>query len=315
MTVDTLSIDLPAGPISIPYVTVTGDQPGPHLTVIAGVHGTEYTSIAAAREFASSLDAAQLRGRVTVAPLVNPLAFWARTPFVVPADGKNLNRSFPGSPNGTATEVIAHHITGTFIEPTDYLLDLHAGDLPEALEPFVLYDQSPVEAASRDLALAYGLGHVVRQTRSERTVGGTTSAVSADLGKPAITAEAGQNGILDRAAVDQHLAGLAGVCAHLGIMGLRIGGTESRARPAPDVREYEGWNWLRTPVAGWWEPAVRVGQDVSAGGLLGVVSDILGDGRHEVYCPDNGVPLFITSSPAVEADGLLVGIARSAGPT
>ncbi len=316
MTTNTLSIDLPDGRISIPYVTVRGDRPGPHLTVIAGVHGTEYTSIAAAREFAFSLDAAQLCGRVTVAPLVNPLAFWARTPFVVPADGKNLNRSFPGSPDGTAAEGIAHHITRTFLEPTDHLLDLHAGDLPEALEPFALYDESQVEAASRELAFAYGLGHVVRQTRSERTVGGTTSAVSADLGKPAITAEAGQNGILDRAAVDQHLAGLAGVCAHLGIAGRTTGGvTGGGARSGPHVREYQGWNWLRTPVAGWWEPAVGVGQDVPAGGLLGVVSDILGDGRHEVYAPENGVPLFITSSPAVEADGLLVGFARSAGQT
>lgn len=312
MTLNTLSIDLPDGAISIPYVTVRGGRPGPHLTVIAGVHGTEYTSIAAAREFAFSLDAARLCGRVTVAPLVNPLAFWARTPFVVPADGKNLNRSFPGSPEGSAAEVIAHHITRTFIEPTDYLVDLHAGDLPEALEPFALYDESPVEAASRELALAYGLGHVVRQTRSERTVGGTTSAVSADLGKPAITAEAGQNGILDRDAVYRHLAGLAGVCAHLRIT---VGITGGGARPTPDVREYQGWNRLRTPVAGWWEPAVGVGQDVPAGGLLGVVSDILGDGRHEVYSPENGVPLFLTSSPAVEADGLLVGIARSAGPT
>jgi predicted deacylase len=62
-------------------------------------------------------------------------------------------------------------------------------------------------------------------------------------------------------------------------------------------------------VAGWWEPAVAVGQDVPAGGLIGTVSDLLGDGRHEVHAPENGVPLFITSSPAVEADGLLIGIA------
>ena len=302
MNVTTLEIELPDGPIVLPYVSVQGNQPGPHLTVIAGVHGTEYTSIAAAREFARSLDAAQLRGRVTVAPLINPLAFWARTPFVVPTDGKNLNRSFPGAPDGTAAEVIAHHVTRAFIEPTDYLLDLHAGDLPEALEPFALYDESPVEAASRDLALAYGLPHVVRQTRSQRTVGGTTSAVSADLGKPAITAESGQNGILDRPSVDRHLAGLAGVCAHLGIMAGTV-------RRAPGLREYEGWNWLRTPVAGWWEPAVTVGADVAAGGLIGVVTDVLGEHRHEVHAPVDGVPLFITSSPAVEADGLLIGIA------
>ncbi|MDT4899702.1 MAG: uncharacterized protein QOJ78_632 [Pseudonocardiales bacterium] len=285
------------------YVTVKGHRPGPHLTVIAGVHGTEYTSIAAAREFARSLDAATVQGTITVAPLVNPAAFWARSPFVVPLDGNNLNRSFPGNPDGPPTEVLAHHLTATFIEPTDYLLDLHAGDLPEALEPFALYDESAVEAQARAMAIAYGLGHVVRQTRAARTVGGSTSAVAADLGRPAITAESGQNGILDRAAVDRHLAGLAGVCAHLGLF---PGAPTAAVQP----REHEGWHWLRTPVAGWWEPAVSVGQPVAAGELIGVVGDVLGDARHEVHAPEDGVPLFITSSPAVGADGLLIGIAR-----
>jgi predicted deacylase len=284
-------------------VTVKGDRPGPNLTVIAGVHGTEYTSIAAAREFARSLDAATLTGTITVAPLVNPAAFWARSPFVVPMDGKNLNRSFPGKPDGSAAEVLAHHLTTTFIEPTDYLLDLHAGDLPEALEPFALYDESPVEAQAREMAIAYGLGHVVRQTRAARTVGGSTSGVAADLGKPAITAESGQNGILDRAAVDRHLAGLAGVCAGLGLL---PGAPTNSIQP----REHEGWHWLRTPVAGWWEPTVSVGQPIAAGELIGVVGDVLGEGRHEVRSPEAGVPLFVTTSPAVVADGLLMGIAR-----
>ena len=62
------------------------------------------------------------------------------------------------------------------------MIDLHAGDLPEALEPFVFYDASPVEQPARDLALAYGLGHMVRQSSEGRTVAGSTSAAAADLG-------------------------------------------------------------------------------------------------------------------------------------
>jgi predicted deacylase len=291
--------------LAIPYVDVHGAVDGPHLTVLAGIHGTEYTSIAAAREFARSLDPDLVRGRITVVPVVNLPAFWARSPFVVPLDGKNLNRSFPGNARGSSAEALAHHITTSFIEPTDVLLDLHAGDLPEALQPFALYDESPVEHLSRELALVYGLGHVVRQTRAARTVGGSTSAIAADLGKPSITAESGQNGILDRPSVERHLAGLAAVAVHLGVLpGVAL-------VPSP-AREYEGWHWLRTPVAGWWEPVVGVGEDVPAGALIGTVTDILGDGRHDVVAPEAGVPLFLTSSPAVEADGLLIGLARAA---
>ncbi len=303
MSQQTLTVTLPDGAIDIGYVDVVGDRrSGPHLTVIAGIHGTEYTSIAAAREFAAGLDPAGVAGRVTVVPIVNIAAFWARTPFIVPDDGRNLNRSFPGDPLGSPAEIIADAVTTTFIKGSDYLLDLHAGDLPEALEPFALYDESPVEAKARELAMAYGLGHVVRQSRGARTVGGSTSAIAADLGIPAITAESGQNGILDRASVERHLRGLANVCRLLGIL------DGPAPEPASSI-EHEGWLWLRTERAGWWEPAVPVGADVAEGDLLGTVSALLGGDRTEIRAPGAGVPLFITSSPAVGADGLLMGLA------
>jgi uncharacterized protein len=305
-----LIVPLPDGVLAVPYVEVTGESPGPHLTVIAGVHGAEYTSIAAVREFARALDPAWVHGRITAVPVVNLLSFWERSAFVVPLDGKNLNRNFPGDPAGTFTEVLAHHVTEAFIRPTDYLLDLHAGDLPEALEPFVLYDESPVEEQSRRLAHAYGLGHVVRQARAGRTVGGSTSAVAADLGIPSITAEAGQNGILDRVSVDRHLTGLANITRLLGIDTRPSSGTAVSASPV----EHDGWVWLRTTTAGWWEPAVAPGTDVDAGDLLGTVSGLLGDDRTEIRAPEAGVPLFVTSSPAVTADGLLMGLARTNGP-
>ncbi|WP_433295410.1 succinylglutamate desuccinylase/aspartoacylase family protein [Pseudonocardia sp. CA-142604] len=302
-----LIVPLPDGALAVPYVEVAGKSAGPHLTVIAGVHGAEYTSIAAVREFARALDPAWVHGRITAVPVVNLLSFWERSAFVVPLDEKNLNRSFPGDPGGTFTEVLAHHITEAFIRPTDYLLDLHAGDLPEALEPFVLYDESPVEEQSRRLAHAYGLGHVVRQARAGRTVGGSTSAVAADLGIPSITAEAGQNGILDRASVDRHLTGLANITRVLGIDTRPSTGTAAAAPPV----EHDGWVWLRTTTAGWWEPAVAPGTDVDAGDLLGTVSGLLGNDRTEIRAPEAGVPLFVTSSPAVTADGLLMGLARA----
>lgn len=288
--------------LDVPYVDVRGERDGPHLTVVAGVHGTEYTSIAAVREFAQALDPASLAGRVTAVPLMNPPAFWARSPFVVPVDGENLNRHFPGDLGGGYTDVLAYRLFHRFVTGTDYLLDLHAGDIPEALEPFTIYDESPVEEAARGLAVAYGLGHIVRQPASARTVGGSTHAAAADAGIPAIIAEAGQNGILDRSAVESHLAGLANVLAHLGMTAGEV--------PASSPQEHPGWAWLRTPVGGWWEPAVTTGQHVEAGERLGVVSDLLGGPRHEVVAPVAGVPLFLTSSPAVVEDGLLMGLAK-----
>jgi uncharacterized protein len=292
------------GVLAIPYVNVVGEAgDGPHLTVIAGVHGTEYTSIAAARELLAELRPAQLSGTVTVAPLINLPAFWARTPFVVPLDGNNLNRSFPGDARGSAAERIAAAVTEELIKGSDYVIDLHAGDLPEALEPFVFYDASPVERQARDLALAYGLGHMVRQSSDGRTVAGSTSAAAADLGIPSFTAESGECGILARDAVDRHLRGLRNVLRQLRLL---PGDAVAFDRPV----EHDGWIWMAATDAGWWQPAVATGTLVAEGDLLGTVSPIVGGTPTRITAPAAGVPLFITSSPAVSADGLLLGLAR-----
>lgn len=297
--------DLPGPPVEVPYASTAGAEDGPHLTLVAGVHGAEYTGMAALLRLIGTLDTTRLRGRLTVVPVLNQPAFWSRTPFVVPADGVNLNRSFPGDPAGTYTAALAHGLFEAFIRPTDVLVDLHAGDLPEALEPFCLYEESPVQEQARELALVYGTGHVVRQTRAARTVGGSTSAAAADIGVPAITAEIGSNGICDPASVAGHLQGVLNVLASLGMLPPDV------AVPVAAPVEHEGWVWLRTPVRGFWQASVAVGAQVRTGDELGVLLDPWGAELHRVIAPADGVPLFLTSSPAVDADGLLLGLARA----
>jgi predicted deacylase len=289
--------------LQIPYFDIRGRRDGPQLTVLAGVHGAEYASISAAREFVAHLDPKTVSGRMIVVPVVNVPAFWSRSAFVVPADGKNLNRNFPGDPTGSFSEVLAHHVFSSLVLGSDYLLDMHAGDLVESLEPFTIFEESAVESASRDLATAYGLTHQVRQPAAVRTVAGSTCAAAADAGIPAIIAESGQNGLLEQSAIALHLAGLGNLARTVGVL-------DGDPWPVRAVQHHEGWHWLRTDRAGWWQPAVPTGTSVAAGELLGTVSDVWGDVFAEVLAPEAGTLLFLTSSPAVEADGLLLGLAR-----
>jgi len=291
--------------LEIPYFDVRGKADGPRLAVLAGVHGAEYASIAAAREFVSKLDPSTVLGRITVVPVVNVPAFWARSAFVTPDDGKNLNRQFPGRPDGSLAEVLAHRVFESLVLGADYLVDMHAGDLPEALEPFTIYEESAVESKSRDLAIAYGLAHCVRQSAAARTVAGSTCAAAADVGIPAIVAESGENGLMQRSAIDVHLAGLRNLARFAGV----LAGT---TQPVMPVRQHEGWHWLRTERGGWWQPTVATGTSVSAGDLLGTVSDVWGEVFAKITAPEAGTLLFLTTSPAVSADGLLLGLARNA---
>src|SRR5581483_6583222 len=95
------------GELEVPYFDVRGEEDGPTLTVTAGVHGCEYSSIAAVGDVVRALEGQKLSGRVVAVPVVNTSAFSKRTPFVTPEDGKNLNRCFPGNPDGTYSEALA----------------------------------------------------------------------------------------------------------------------------------------------------------------------------------------------------------------
>src|SRR5258708_29184511 len=110
----------------------------------------------------NELDTSELAGRITAVPIVSMPSFEARTAFVMPQDGKNLNRCFPGSHDGTFSDALARHVFDELIEPSDFLLDLHGGDMVEALEPFSLYDESAVEEQARALALPVRLRYAVR---------------------------------------------------------------------------------------------------------------------------------------------------------
>jgi uncharacterized protein len=289
--------------LETPVIEVTGDGPGPRLSVIAGVHGCEYASMAGVRRWVAGLAGRSLRGTVKVVPVVNLPAFRARSPFVVPEDGKNLNRCFPGSPAGTLAERLAFAVFEQVIVGSDALVDMHAGDLVEALEPFALYDGGPAEEAARGLATAYGLGYVLRQAPGTGApIAGTSSAAAGAAGIPAITAEAGGCGLVEEAAVAAHVRGLDGVLRYLGM-------SDDPALAASAPVYLNSFIWPRTPRAGWWEPSVVAGETVRAGQVLGTVSTLDGGAVLETFrSPADGVVLFLTSSPAVAADGLLLGL-------
>ncbi len=288
--------------LELPCFDARGAADGPHLCLIAGIHGGEYSSIAAVVRFMNELDTGALSGRITAVPIVSMSSFRARVAFVVPEDGKNLNRCFPGSADGTFAEVLAQHVFDELIAPADVLIDLHGGDMVEALEPFTLYNESEGSQEAQALAVSFGFPYVVRVRREGAPIGGTTADAAAAAGIPAVIAEAGGCGLLEEAAVRLHLDGLQRALAHLGML-------PGSGAPAPQGQQLvDRFLWLRSADEGWWEPVVGVGDVVSAGAHLGAVKNLYGDMVEEVVAPEDGVVLFLTSSPAVDADGLLLGL-------
>lgn len=287
-----------------PYIAVHGLQPGPAVLVTAGVHGSEYTSIDAAVRLAARLDPLQMHGQVLCLPLLNPPAFWQRAAYVCPIDNLNLNRVFPGKPLGTFTERLAWHVTERAIRHADACFDLHGGDIPEALVPFTIYEQSgdaALDARSRVIAEAFGLPVMLAQNPGTSPIAGPAYATAARLGVPAIIAEDGGLGVCDPAGADRLLRGAENALHALGVL---PGG--ARAMPSP--RTYENFVWVRSLHAGFFKPSVAVGDTVAAGAVLGSTGDFFGTMREEIVSPTDGQVLFLVVSSAIAEAGLICGI-------
>jgi predicted deacylase len=284
-----------------PAFEARGERDGPHVALIAGIHGCEYSSIAAVVRFMNELDTAELAGSITAVPVVSMQSFERRSPFIVPEDGKNLNRSFPGAYDGTYTDALARSIFDQLIAPAGALIDLHGGDLVEALEPFVIYDASPVEEPARALAVAIRLPYLDCEDPADGLAGMTSSA-AAHAGIPAVIAEAGGCGLLDPGAVDMLVEGTRNALRSLEMLPGPV------RPPRTDMRLVGAFDWLRCRSAGFWAAAVGAGDEVRQGHLLGRVTTLHGEVQEEIHAPRDGVVLFLTTSAAVSDDGLLLGL-------
>jgi uncharacterized protein len=129
---------------NIPVAVIRGPKPGPTLALVAGAHGTEYASIIALEKLIQELNPADISGTVIIVPLVNIASFEQKVPHVNPVDGKSMNRFYPGNPNGTQTERASWAITKQVVEKSDYLIDLHGGDLDESLRRRIPTERRPV---------------------------------------------------------------------------------------------------------------------------------------------------------------------------
>jgi predicted deacylase len=287
-----------------PYFAISGAHDGPTVCLIAGIHGAEYPPIDAVMRFCRALDPGQLHGRLVAVPVVNLPAFWERTPFVCPRDGKNPNRVFPGKPDGTFSEVMAFHFFETVIRRGDYLIDLHCGDLVEDLLPFSLIQQSgdaAVDDRALDLARVFGLPNVIVQARAGGPIAGTTNGSAAEAGIPAVIAEVGGIGELQPEAVEMHLRGLRRVFQRLEML---EGGPVDEL-PTRLIRDFV---WVRAERGGFFRKVIVAGDALEAGAPLGEMVDLWGEPIATIPSPVSGVVLFVTTSPAIQDGGLLVGI-------
>jgi len=193
--------------LTLPLHRLVGAQAGPTLGITALVHGDEPLPLAALKKFLDEIDLANLKGTLLVMPVANPLAYEAQSRHT-PHDGINLNRYFPGAPDGYVTEQIASTIVTQFLPQVQFLIDLHSGGTYPVVDYAYLSKLRPA------MSFAFGT-HLLYDGPGYR---GTLSGTAEEQKIPAVVVELGGGSYAaDSPYIQSGVRGIYNVMKHLGM--------------------------------------------------------------------------------------------------
>lgn len=292
-----------AGPVQLPLVIINGVHDGPTLCLTAGVHATEYASIAAVMRLTNEIEPTELRGSVIAVPVVNLHMFAVRSPFISPLDGVNLNKIAPGG-DGSISAILARALFDEVITKAQYHIDFHAGDFGEMLLAFAGYSLTGDEKLDRQgEALARIFTPQVFCLAPHGTTlppsPGFVAHAAAHKGVVSILAEAGGNGTMEEADICMHVDGARNVMRYLGM----IEGSPQLSGPRIVAT---GWHNTRASRAGLLRLKVAVGEYVSAGQEVAEVLDVFGRTVETVRAEKPGLAMLVWNYKAVNTGDPIV---------
>ena len=291
------------GDIVLPGTIICGKLPGKTMLITGGVHSGEYVGIQACVELGAEFQPEKTVGTIVILKVLNRPAFENRAGSLGLSDGKNLNRVFPGNPNGTEMERLAWAITKEVYPKVDYYIDLHSGDDFEALTPYVYYAgkaAQEVTEVSRKMAEQVDVPYMVRSMVSS----GGAYNYAASKGIASILLERGGMGAWTSEEVNSDKRDVRNILSSLGMYQIRR-----------DVRNYVPMEvtdvcYQAASEDGLWYPAAKPGDMVAEGALLGTIRDYNGKLRETCRAEYTGVVLYQTGSLQVTEGGPVVAYGR-----
>ncbi|MDQ2771336.1 MAG: succinylglutamate desuccinylase/aspartoacylase family protein [Bacteroidota bacterium] len=284
---------LPSGTvIDVPVHVLRATAPGPTLLLMGGMHGDEVNGIETIRRLVRRELITPLRGSVIAIPLLNIYGFLNFSREV--PDGKDVNRSFPGSPRGSLASRVAHRFMREIMPLIEYGIDFHTGGAARANYPQVrtqLGIDPETDALARAFAAPFTLHAALRD--------GSVREAAHRLGKRIIVYETGESLRMDEPGIDTALAGTLRVLHHLGM------GAEAPppARAGIVCRRH---TWVRARFAGLFRAQVQLGQFVEKGQVYGTVADPYGQQAVRLETPVSGYVIGLNYMPVVnQGDALL----------
>lgn len=277
--------------IETPIYVSRSQEEGPILALMAGMHGDEINGMEIVRRIIDgNLHRAQ-RGTVVCIPIINVYGFLNFSRDV--PDGKDVNRSFPGSKSGSLASRVAYHITHDIIPNIDYGIDFHTGGAMRTNYPQVramLSDAKNLELANA-FAAPFTLDAPFRPNSLRKE--------ASKKGKNIIVYEAGESLRFDQQAIEEGIAGTLRLMKHLKMI-------DSAPVPTETNRVIWSSSWIRAKHAGLFQTAVACGDLVHKGQWVGTITDPFGEFKEQVMAKETGYVVGLNNIPVVNAGDALM---------
>ena len=296
-------VDLPVSrlanhtPVTLPVRVFHGRRDGPTLFVSGVIHGDEIIGVEIIRRLCRAPPLRRLRGTLLCVPIVNVFGFISHSRYL--PDRRDLNRSFPGSPNGSLAGQLAHLFTNEIVARSDVGIDLHSAALNRTNLPQLRLDFA--QGRCLELAKAFGVPVIINAV--ERP--GSLRLTGKEHGVDVMLYEAGEALRFDEIAVRAGVRGILRVMKALGMVTPR---SIADARTEPTLSEAS--SWTRASESGILRTFKAPGESVASDDVLGVIANPYEDVETEVRATSPGLIIGRTNLPVVNQGDALFHIAR-----
>lgn len=286
--------------LTMPVTVIRSREPGPIMFVSAAVHGDELNGVEIIRRVLRLRQLRRLRGTLIAVPIVNVHGFLRNSRYL--PDRRDLNRSFPGSSNGSLAGRLAKVFIDEIVLKSDYGIDLHTGAIHRANLPQIRADLS--QKTVRAMADAFGCPLLIDAGLRE----GSLREYADRKGVPLLLYEAGEALRFDEFSIRAGVRGVVGVMRHLAMLPERKSRTTP---PTPVVAEDSSWE--RAPESGILRMLVELGQYVARDQVLAYVADAFGETEVAVRSEHPGIVIGRTYLPLAHAGDAIYHVARVKG--
>ena len=270
--------------VKVPVIIERSLNPGPVVLLLAGIHGDETNGVGIIREIIDLGINKPKNGTIICIPVFNIFGYLIQTREF--PDGRDLNRMFPGTLNGSLASQFAYQFTKEIAPFVDYVIDFHTGGGER--DNIAQIRCSKHDEKALELAKVFNPPTIVFSNNITKSLRDTLHK----MGKTVLLFEGGKSKELNPTVINEGVNGTKNVLIRLGVIEGEI-----TVRETPIFVEKA--KWLRASHSGMFKIRVSNGSFVKKREVLGVIQDPFGEFKKKIYAPFNCHIFCINKTPIV----------------